>query len=102
MLYSSTNSFRYKGTRVIVPSTFFYANVKDVMKIGLVRVDPYVQFSPNKLPLCLDGILAEAYVHYFKKWSIIAVIHLPGVSVFCSAISPSTILRKFFFWRATA
>ena len=26
---------------------------------GLLRIDPYVEFSPLRMPVCLDGLLAE-------------------------------------------
>ncbi|TRY69577.1 hypothetical protein TCAL_09399 [Tigriopus californicus] len=49
---------RYTGTRVVIPKGMLtFGLVKD--DVALLRVDPYVTFNDNLMPICLDGSLLE-------------------------------------------
>ncbi len=49
---------RYIGTRAIVPELTVSTETRG-HDYGLLRVDPYVEFDQHRMPVCLDGILAE-------------------------------------------
>lgn len=49
---------RYTGTRVIIPEGLLtFGLIKD--DVALLRVDPFVVFTDNLMPICLDGSLLE-------------------------------------------
>eukprot|EP00095_Tigriopus_kingsejongensis_P005065 maker-scaffold330_size203968-snap-gene-0.22 protein:Tk05065 transcript:maker-scaffold330_size203968-snap-gene-0.22-mRNA-1 annotation:"transposable element tcb2 transposase" len=51
---------RYSGTQVIVPPGLLNEDFDGQSGgIGLLRVDPFVVFTDNTMPICLDGVLGE-------------------------------------------